>query len=376
MGSPLGPILADIFMSMLETKVLNQHIEKLDFYCRYVDDTFILCDNRTDINKLLNIFNGAHHLIKFTMESESNQTLPFLDVLLVKRPDGSLQRSVYRKPTWTGQYINFNSFVPLIYKRNLIRCLAYRARRICTHDTIENELVELHNILLKNGYPDKFIQVNLKHQPRTKTSITVPKKTLFIKLPFKDDIITEALRTKLNRSIANTFRCAQLKLVLTGSPMLRFNLKDKLPRLTTSMCIYQFTCSCGVRYIGRTTRQLHKRIKEHHPVGLTRGTISTIRSSILKHLVDSNHSIDIEKAFHILYTTPVSQYFTTRTKHLNMAEAILINFYKPELCSRKSFCITCCFPGLVYFVEFFVLCCFVLLCFILFYLILFNYNYI
>ena len=118
--------------------------------------------------------------------------------------------------------------------------------------------------------------------------------------------------------------------------MLRFNLKDTLPRLTTSMCIYQFTCSCGVRYIGRTTRQLHKRIREHHPVGLTRGTISTIKSSILKHLVDSNHSINVEKAFKIVYTTPANQYFTTRTKHLNMAEAILINFYKPELCSQKK----------------------------------------
>ena len=107
-------------------------------------------------------------------------------------------------------------------------------------------------------------------------------------------------------SIQFCSRCAQPKLVLTGSPMLRFNLKDKLPLLTTSMCIYQFTCSCEVRYIGCTTRQLHKRIKEHHPVRLTRGTISTIRSSILKHLVDSNHRIDIERAFHILYTTPVS----------------------------------------------------------------------
>ena len=32
-----------------------------------------------------------------------------------------------------------------------------------------------------------------------------------------------------------------------------------------------------ILYIGRTTRQLHKRIKEHHPVGLIRGTISTIK---------------------------------------------------------------------------------------------------
>ena len=38
-------------------------------------------------------------------------------------------------------------------------------------------------------------------------------------------------------------------------------------------------------------------------------------------------------AFMILYTTPANQYFTTRTKHLNMTEAMLINFYKCELCS-------------------------------------------
>ena len=109
--------------------------------------------------------------------------------------------------------------------------------------------------------------------------------------------------------------------------MLRFHLKDTLPLLTTSTCIYKFTCSCGVRYIGRKTRQLHRRIIEYHPVGLTRVIISTIRSSPLKHLVDSNHSINIEKAFKILCTTPVNQYFTTKMKHSNMVEAILINFY-------------------------------------------------
>ena len=129
-------------------------------------------------------------------------------------------------------------------------------------------------------------------------------------------------------------------------------------------------------YIGRTTRQLHKRIKEHHPVGLIRGTISTIRSSILKHLVDSNHNIDIEKAFRILYTTPASEYFTTRTKHLNMAEAILINFYKPELCSQKKLVhnVLLPWPSLFRWFLYYVVV-FILLCFILFYLILILLNY-
>ena len=173
-------------------------------------------------------------------------------------------------------------------------------------------------------------------------------------------------------------KCAELKLILTGSSMLKFNLEDTLPRLTTSICMYQFTCSCEVRFTGRTFGQLRKRIKEHHPVGLTKVTISTIRSSIVKHLVHSNHLTNNEKSFKILYTTPVNQYHSTRLKYLNMAEAILINLYKPELCSqKKSFSTMFYFLDPVYSVEFFPLyCLFYLVLFYLVYLIIFNGLYI
>ena len=118
--------------------------------------------------------------------------------------------------------------------------------------------------------------------------------------------------------------------------MLKFNLKKTLPRLTSSMCIRQFTCSCKVQYIDCTTRQLHKRIGEHYPVRLVKGTIGTIRSSILKHPMSSKYVINSERAFKIFYRTRVNENHSTRLKHLNMAEAILINFYTPELCSRKK----------------------------------------
>ena len=39
MGSPLAPILANIFMSFHESKWLNEHnLNKRKFYLRYVDD--------------------------------------------------------------------------------------------------------------------------------------------------------------------------------------------------------------------------------------------------------------------------------------------------------------------------------------------------
>ena len=62
------------------------------------------------------------------------------------------------------------SFICLISRKQ------NRIRRMCTHDIIVNESVELHNILLRNRYSDKFIQINLKYQPRTKTPITATEK--------------------------------------------------------------------------------------------------------------------------------------------------------------------------------------------------------
>ncbi|GAA53312.1 glycosylphosphatidylinositol anchor attachment 1 protein [Clonorchis sinensis] len=55
-------------------------------------------------------------------------------VSVERRHDGTLKRSAYRNPTWSGQYINFSSFVPLKQKRNLIHSLTSRGRKTCSDD--------------------------------------------------------------------------------------------------------------------------------------------------------------------------------------------------------------------------------------------------
>ena len=176
MGSPLGPILADIFLAKLENQQLSSTISEFDLYLRYMDDTFVICNADVNQAELLRKFNGGHPAIRFTIETENNNKLPFLDVLLERTESDSLKRSVYRKTTWVGQYTHFHSFVPLRYKRNLVRCLAYRAKSICSPDTLENELGFIKSTLLDNGYPEKFIRMHMKCQDRPKGVITVPKK--------------------------------------------------------------------------------------------------------------------------------------------------------------------------------------------------------
>ena len=65
MGSPLAPVLANIFMGFHESKWLNEYnLNKPKFYFRYVDDILAAFDNEQDSLNFLNILNNWHLNIK------------------------------------------------------------------------------------------------------------------------------------------------------------------------------------------------------------------------------------------------------------------------------------------------------------------------
>lgn len=51
MGSPFGPVLANIFMAELETSLISNLNDKVKLWKRFVDDTFCL-----DRSKYTNIY--------------------------------------------------------------------------------------------------------------------------------------------------------------------------------------------------------------------------------------------------------------------------------------------------------------------------------
>ena len=110
MGSPLGPVLAGIFMVELETTIVPTLTEYLLFWKRYVDDT--LCFVKKGFRQhILTELNKFHTNITFTYEDETNNMISFLDVLLIKRED-SIDLAVFRKETNTDLYINWDAFAP------------------------------------------------------------------------------------------------------------------------------------------------------------------------------------------------------------------------------------------------------------------------
>ena len=87
------------------------------------------------------------------MDEEKDNKLPFLDAL-VECCSFAFVTCIYRKPTFTGLYLSWDAFVIKSRKLNLIKCLTFRALKICSDNKIKSEFKQIKNLLLSNGYPE------------------------------------------------------------------------------------------------------------------------------------------------------------------------------------------------------------------------------
>ena len=155
MGSPLGPILANIFLSHYEENWLNKcPIEfKPSFYRRYVDDIFVLFESSESADSFREYMSSKHQNINFTVEKENVGSLSFLDVKICRK-NGKFVTSVYRKPTFSGVFTNYESFIPTYQKRGLLHTLLHRSFSICCDfKTFHSEIDHLKTILIKKIIP-------------------------------------------------------------------------------------------------------------------------------------------------------------------------------------------------------------------------------
>ena len=67
--------------------------------------------------------------MSFSFEQEKNGKFSFVDIEVSQRK-GKFVTTVYRKPTFSGVYTHFESFLPTIYKFGMVYTLAYRCFKI------------------------------------------------------------------------------------------------------------------------------------------------------------------------------------------------------------------------------------------------------
>ena len=103
MGSPLAPVLANIFMGFYESKWLNEYIlNKPKFYLRYVDDILVSFGKELGSLNVLNFLSKRHPNIKFTREKQVNHFIAFLDVFISDTNNQNLTLQTCHKLTYTG----------------------------------------------------------------------------------------------------------------------------------------------------------------------------------------------------------------------------------------------------------------------------------
>ena len=300
MGSPLDPTMANVFLSFYEMKWLEQCPNEFKpvFYRRYVDDIFVLFESAEHLSKFHAYLNTCHPNMSFSFEQESNHKLSFLDVE-VSRQQGKFVTSVYRKPTFSGVYTHFDSFLPEVYKVGMIYTLAYRCFKMCSDwAKFHEELNFLKQVFLKNGYPllfiDKCFKMVINKLVIKRPQVTkVEKKTLILSLPYLGGIYLQT-RTKLRKSFKSILNCCKLQIVFKSQRKLAnvFRFKDRLPFDLVSGVVYKYTCGrCNSSYYGETDIHLKVRSGEH--IGISPLTFRKVKpsreSAIRDHLLNCNN---------------------------------------------------------------------------------------
>ena len=271
-GAATSGFAANIFMEQLEKKALATFTAPPDLWLRYVDDTFTKL-KKDNVSNFMTHLNEQHPRIKFTTEQEEQRKIAFLDTLVHRKQDGSTKLSIYRKPTHTDQYLNWNSSHHLSQKTGIFRTFQHRINTIITEeDDKEAERAHVKKALRRCGHPNWTM--NPKTDDKKKEKLETIKK---ISIPY-----AKGTSERLSR----VFRQYKIGVIHKPSATIKnqlcAKLKDKVHPMDKANGIYRFECEKHDKvYIGESERSLRYRAYEHK--------IITRKESKTAHSLQKNH---------------------------------------------------------------------------------------
>ena len=266
MGSPVSPIVANLFMEDFEVKAINTAKNPPKMWKRYVDDTWVILDS-TRKEEFFQHINSIDPKIQFTSEdSNPDGSIPFLDIVVMPQPDGSIKTTVFRKPTHTDMYLHWDSYHHL--SANIVSSTPWDTeQKLCpAKQLLTEEEDHLYNALRRCKYPLwawNRVNINKKqkrnNQGNNNNNSNDTKKPYII-MPYMKD---------LGESCKNICRRHGVEVYFRGGSTIRDVLvhpKDRDTILKKSGMIYRYRCGrvdCEEEYIRESGRTFGERFREH-----------------------------------------------------------------------------------------------------------------
>ena len=331
----IGPTLTNAFLCPREQIRLNECPDefKTAYYRRYVDDIFVLLRSPDHCENIKDYLASKHRNIRFTCEKEQNNSMPVLDVLITRTSNG-FTTSVYHKPTFSGVYTNFNSFISEEYKVGLISTLLFRTFTVVSdYSKFHSEVSHLKEMLKKNAFPiklidsciKKFLKKRLTEKPFT---LTAEKKDLVIVLLFLGKLSLD-LRTRLKNSTCKNPPFCKIRVIFKSSAHISnfFQFKDKMLFCLHSNVVYKFSCGrCNATHYGETCHHLSVRVGEQSDVSPLTGKRSKSKKStaVKDHMLFFYHIVSIDD-FKILATSDSDFHFKVKESLLISCDELILN---------------------------------------------------
>ena len=157
---------------------------------------------------------------------------------------------------------------------------------------------------------------------------------------------------QVKSAVKQCFSALEPRVVYSTNELLPATNKAVLPALQKSNVIYQFSCHCDSRYVGRTSQRLPDRIKQHVPKSIR--SCSSSQNRLLparrcKSSTQTNTQSLVSPAIglHLLQNPTCAQHYDDSRFsilaqgrspfHLSALEATFIKTSNPALCRQKEY---------------------------------------
>ena len=252
--------IAVIYMEEFQMIALKTLPTNISSWPWYVDDSETKCKNE-DTEKILQHLNTIEpNVIIFTKEESENDSIAVLDLKqTINRQTKKIECTVNYKATHTNINVKEQSNHPESMKRAIILGFAERARALCDEQHLQDELENIEDIFVANGFKrgtvreymspkDRLEKENGKEEEEDRGTIVVP----YLK-GFSEKFKRIARKYKFRVAHTPGRKVKETK-KLCQEPLGQKN-KD---------VVYKIPCGCEkYSYIGETWRKLETRLYEH-----------------------------------------------------------------------------------------------------------------